>query len=90
MGKEIWKKIDNIKENINDYNIASENIKTDINKYKNKALNIQKNNCKCDICQKEIENRNIFLFPCGHLFDMYCIKEYLLNYEVTGGWLSSW
>ena len=19
---------------------------------------------------------------------MYCIKEYLLNYEVTGGWLS--
>ena len=82
--KEYEKKIDNIKENINDYNIASENIKTDINKYKKKALNIQKNNCKCDICQKEIENRNIFLFPCGHLFDMYCIKEYLLNYEVTG------
>ena len=32
--KEYEKKIDTIKENINDYNIASENIKTDINKHK--------------------------------------------------------
>ena len=26
----------------------------------------------------------MFLFPCGHKFDMNCIKECLLNYEATG------
>ena len=90
MGKGIWKKIFNIKENINDYNIASENIKTDINKYKKKALNIQKNNCKCDICQKEIENRNIFLFPCRHLFDMYYLKTIFITLWSYLVLLSSW
>ena len=82
--QEYEKKIDNLKENINDSNISSENIKNDITKSKRKPLQLKKNNLKCSICQKEIEKRDIFLFPCGHLFDMYCIKEYLINYEVTG------
>jgi len=77
--------IKKIKENISDYNIAAENVKNDINKLKKRPMEIKKNNCKCEICKKQIiNNYNIFIFPCGHIFDMDCIKQYLLDYEVTG------
>ena len=39
---------------------------------------------KCVICQVYIKNKNIYLFPCGHMFDANCIRECLLNYEATG------
>ena len=39
---------------------------------------------KCVICQNYIKNKNIYLFPCGHMFDANCIRECLLNYEATG------
>ena len=81
---EYEKNIQNLKDDINGYKEASENIKNDINKIKKKSMEIKKNAGKCDICQKIIQDKNIFIFPCGHLFDMFCIKERLLDYEVTG------
>ena len=81
---EYTKNIDTLKKNITDYNLAAENIKVDINKIKRKAMEIQNNNCKCEICHKPIEDRKLFLFPCGHMFDIYCMKECLLEYEITG------
>lgn len=82
--KEYENNIKTLKEDINGYKDASENIKNDINKIKKKSMEIKKNAGKCDICRKIIQDKNIFIFPCGHLFDMFCIKEKLLDYEVTG------
>ena len=75
--------IKKIKENINEYNIATESIKVDINKIKRKPIERSSNDCKCEICNKQL-NSNFFLFPCGHIFDINCIKNALLDYEVTG------
>ena len=82
--KEYENNITNLKENINDYNLAAENIKVEINKIKKKSMEISNNNCKCDICNKPIEDKKLFLFPCGHMFDMFCMRDYLLDYEITG------
>ena len=76
--------IKQLKENINSYNVIAENIKKDIEKVKKKSIEIDYVNCKCDICQGFIKDKIIFLFPCGHMFDMNCIKDCLLNYEATG------
>ena len=76
--------ISKLKEDISEYNKTSENIKNDIYKVKKKSMEIQYTNCKCDICQGYIKDKNIFLFPCGHMFDMNCIRDYLLDYEITG------
>ena len=76
--------IKKLKKDINDYNKIAENIKGDISKIKKKSMELQFNNCKCEICQGYIKDKKIFLFPCGHKFDMNCIKECLLNYEATG------
>ena len=82
--KEYENNITSLKENINDYNVAAENIKLEINKIKKKSMEISSNNCKCDLCEKPIEDKKLFLFPCGHMFDMFCMRDYLLDYEVTG------
>ena len=76
--------IQKLKKDINDYNKISENIKGDISKVQKKSMDLAYNNCKCEICQGYIKDKRIFLFPCGHKFDMNCIKECLLNYEATG------
>ena len=76
--------IKKLKEDISSYNKTAENIKSDIYKVQKKSMEIQYSNCKCDICQGFIKDKNIFLFPCGHMFDMNCIKDSLLNYEITG------
>ena len=76
--------ITKLKKDINDYNKISENIKGDISQVKKKSMDLAYNNCKCEICQGYIKDKRIFLFPCGHKFDMNCIKECLLNYEATG------
>ena len=78
------KNINKLKKNIKDYNQTAENIKMDINKIKKKSMEIKYNEFKCQICNGYIKNKNIFLFPCGHMFDMDCIRETLLNYEITG------
>ena len=82
--KEYTNNINTLKENINDYNIIAENIKVDIKKIKKNAMEVTNNDCSCAICQKPIEDRKLFLFPCGHIFDIYCMKECLLEYEITG------
>ena len=76
--------IKKLKEDINDYNKTAENIKNDIYRVKKKSIEIQYSNCKCEICQAYIKDKNMFLFPCGHKFDMNCIRDCLLNYESTG------
>ena len=81
---EYEKTIDNLKKNISNYNKTAENIDNDIYKVKKESIEIEYSNCKCEICNEFIKDKNIFLFPCGHMFDMNCIREYLLNYEITG------
>ena len=76
--------IKKLKEDINVYNKTAENIKGDIYKVKKKSLEISFSDCKCEICQGYIKDKDIFLFPCGHKFDMNCIRDCLLNYEATG------
>ena len=76
--------IKKLKEDISDYNKTAENIKNDIIKIKKKSMEIQYSSCKCEICQGYIKDKNIFLFPCGHMFDAKCIKQCLLDYEATG------
>ncbi len=82
--KEYETNIKQLKENINSYNITAENIKRDIDRVKKKSIEVDYINCKCEICQGYIKDKIIFLFPCGHMFDMNCIKDTLLSYEATG------
>ena len=77
-------KINGLKKNIKTYNDIAENIKSDISKIKKRSMELKYNEFKCEICKGYIKNKNIFLFPCGHMFDMNCIRECLLNYEITG------
>ena len=76
--------INKLKKDINEYNNTAENIKNDIAKVKKKSMEIQYSSCKCDICQGYIKDKDIYLFPCGHMFDANCIRECLLQYERTG------
>ncbi len=78
------KNIKRLKTDIDEYNKTAENIKNDIIKIKKKSMEIQYSNCKCEICQGYIKEKNIFLFPCGHMFDARCIRQCLLDYEATG------
>ena len=76
--------IKKLKQDINDYNKTAENIRNDIYRVKKKSLEIEYSECKCDICQGYFKDKNVFLFPCGHMFDMNCIRNCLLDYEATG------
>ena len=52
---------------------------------KNKSMEIQFSNCRCDICQEFIkEDKDIYIFPCGHMFDPKCIRLCLLDFEYSG------
>ena len=77
-------KINKLKEDIKDYNNTAENIKKDINKVNKKSMEIRYNEFNCEICGESLKNKRIFLFPCGHMFDMNCIRQRLLDYENTG------
>ena len=76
--------INHLKEDISNYNKANETIINDIYKIKKKSTEIKYGECKCDICQKVIKDRNLYLFPCGHIFDAICIKNSLINYQNDG------
>ena len=76
--------IKKLKEDINDYNSTSENLKNNIKKIKNKSIEMKSKTCKCDICQDYIKDKNVFVFPCGHMFDANCIRKRLLDYEIKG------
>ena len=77
-------KINKLKEDIKDYNNTAENIKKDINEVNKKSMEIRYNEFNCEICGESLKNKRIFLFPCGHMFDMNCIRQRLLDYENTG------
>ena len=76
--------ISSLKANIKNYNNIAEKIKLDINKIKKRSIELKYNEFKCEICRELIRNKRIFLFPCGHMFDMDCIRKRLLDYENTG------
>ena len=78
------KNISDLKFNIKTYNNIAENIKSDIDKIKKRSMELKYNEFKCEICRELIRNKRIFLFPCGHMFDMNCIRKRLLDYENTG------
>ena len=78
------KNIKKLKDDINNYNKTSKNIKNDIMNLKKRSMEIPFTNYKCQICQNYIKNQDIYLFPCGHMFDANCIREALLKYEATG------
>ena len=78
------KNITNLKQDIFKYNKTADNIRNDIEKLKKKSKDIQFSNCKCTICQGYLKDKDIYLFPCGHMFDANCIRECLLEYETTG------
>ena len=78
------KNINELKQDIKNYNKTFENISTDLYNTKKKSMEIKYNEFKCSICQELIRNKRIFLFPCGHMFDMDCIRQKLLDYENTG------
>jgi len=77
-------KINKLKEDINDYNNNVEHIIYDINKINKSSIEIKYTEIKCEICGMPVTNKRIFLFPCGHIFDMNCIRQRLLFYENTG------
>ena len=76
--------INHLKEDINNYNKANEVIIDEIYKINKKSTELKYSECKCDICHKIIKNKNLYLFPCGHIFDAICIKKCLKNYEKDG------
>ena len=76
--------IKKLKDDIDNYNKTSENIKNDINNLKKRSMELPFTSYKCQICQNYIKNQDIYLFPCGHMFDANCIRNCLLNYEATG------
>ena len=76
--------INHLKEDINNYNKANEVIINDIYKISKQSTELKYSECKCDICHKIIKNKNLYLFPCGHIFDAICIKKCLKNYENEG------
>ena len=76
--------INHLKEDINNYNKANETIINDIYKINKKSTEIKYGECKCDICQKIIKDKDLYLFPCGHIFDAICIKNSLINYQNDG------
>ena len=44
-------------------------------------MEIQYRQCKCEICNSNIKDDNIYLFPCGHMFDSKCIIEMMFQYR---------
>jgi predicted RNase H-like nuclease (RuvC/YqgF family) len=73
--------IQELKKDISKYNKTAEDIKSDIYKVKKKQMEIKYKQCICEICNNTIKDDNIFLFPCGHLFDSNCIIEALIKYS---------
>jgi hypothetical protein len=73
--------IQNLKRDILNYNKTAENIKSDIHKVKKKHMEVKYNQCICEICNMTIKDDNLFMFPCGHIFDSGCIIESLTKYS---------
>ncbi len=72
--------IQELKRDIASYNKTAENIKSDIFQVKKKHMEIRYKQCICEICNVTVKDDNIFLFPCGHIFDANCIILTLQKY----------
>ncbi len=46
-----------------------------------KFMEINFQDCVCEICQSTIKEGNIVIFPCRHIFDENCIVETLKKYN---------
>ena len=75
------KSIKNLKEDIENYNDTAELIKNDIYNIKKKSMEVQFRQCNCEICSKSIKDENVYLYPCGHMFDENCIIDMLDEYS---------
>lgn len=73
--------IQNLKKDIVSYNKTAENIKYDIFNVNKKSLNVRYDECICEVCNATIKDENIFIFPCGHIFDSNCIINMLQKYN---------
>ena len=70
-----------LKQEINDYNQSTEIIKKDIYQIQKKSTYINYTQIKCEKCQKDIMGEKFFLFPCGHIFDTFCLIKILIDYD---------
>ena len=73
--------VQQLKQEINDYNQSTEIIKKDIYKIQKKSTYINYTQIKCEKCQKDIGGTKFFLFPCGHIFDTFCLIQILIDYD---------
>ena len=73
--------VQQLKQEINDYNQSTEIIKKDIDKIQKKSTYINYTQIKCEKCQKDIIGAKFFLFPCGHIFDTFCLIQILIDYD---------
>ena len=73
--------VNQLKQEINDYNQSTEIIKKDIYEIQKKSTYINYNQIKCEKCQKDIMGAKFFLFPCGHIFDTFCLIQILIDYD---------
>ena len=70
-----------LKQEINDYNQSTEIIRKDIYQLQKKSTCINYTQIKCEKCQKDIMGAKFFLFPCGHIFDTFCLIKILIDYD---------
>ena len=72
--------IDSLKTKISLFNETAKNVKCDINKVKKKHMEVRYQQCICEICNNTIREDNVFIFPCGHLFDGECLFNQIRQY----------
>ena len=65
--------IESLKNKIYSYNETAKNVKSDIFSVKKKFMRLKFQQCICYICNNNIKEDNIFIFPCGHYFDSECL-----------------
>lgn len=75
--------IEQLKAKIFDYNDTAKSVKTDISKVKKKYMEIRYQQCICEICNNIIKEDNIYIFPCGHLFDAECLFGQIKHYSIS-------
>jgi len=73
--------VQQLKQEINGYNQSTEVIKKDLFKIQKKSTYINYTQIKCEKCQKDILDAKFFLFPCGHIFDTFCLIKILVEYD---------
>lgn len=72
--------IESLKNKIYSYNETAKNVKGDIANVKKKCMKLRYQQCICEICNNNIKEDNIFVFPCGHLFDSKCLFYQIKTY----------